>query len=102
MKDFTFCYHDFQSSATTNFKNILMKHSHIITGNNTKLWKVWTQESFHKQVEYDRPGERAVLNRTVVVGNNTLAQIYPNAPIIAHPEEKSLKDFLARAKIPSL
>ena len=23
------------------------------------LWKVWTQESFHKVFEYDRPGERS-------------------------------------------
>ena len=23
------------------------------------LWKVWTQESFHKLVEYDRPGDRS-------------------------------------------
>ena len=30
--------------------------------NNTtclKLWKVWTQELFQKQVEFDRPGERS-------------------------------------------
>ena len=57
---------------------------------------------FRPVIEYDRPGERVVLNRTVVVGNNTLAQIYPNAPIIAHRKEKSLKDSLVRAKIPSL
>ena len=24
-----------------------------------KMWKVWTQETFHKQVEYDRPGVAA-------------------------------------------
>ena len=23
-----------------------------------KLWKVWTQQSFQKKVEFDRPGER--------------------------------------------
>ena len=24
-----------------------------------ELWKVWTQESFQRQVEFDRPGERS-------------------------------------------
>ena len=35
-----------------------------------KLWKVWTLESFQKQVEFDRPGERSPVNRTVVVHND--------------------------------
>ena len=26
--------------------------------NVVKVWKVWTQESFQKKVEFDRPGER--------------------------------------------
>ena len=25
-----------------------------------RLWKVWTQESFQKYVEFDRPGERSL------------------------------------------
>ena len=50
--------------ATANLKKILMKHWHLITG------------------------------------NNTLAQIYSNVPIVAYRKEKSLKDPLVRAKIP--
>ena len=38
----------------------------------------------------------------LITGKNTLAQIYPHAPIGSYRKEKSLKDFLVRAKIPSL
>ena len=48
--------------ATPNLKKILMKHRHLITG------------------------------------NNTLAQIYPKAPIATYWKEKSLKDSLTPLK----
>ena len=38
----------------------------------------------------------------LIAGKNTLVQIYPHAPIGSYRKEKSLKDFLVRAKIPSL
>ena len=36
----------------------------------------------------------------LITGNNTHAQIYPNAPVVAYRKEKSLKVPLVRAKIP--
>ena len=38
----------------------------------------------------------------LIAGKNTLVQIYPHAPIGSYRKEKSLKDFLVRAKILSL
>ena len=38
----------------------------------------------------------------LITGKNTLALIYPQAPTGSYRKEKSLKDFLVRAKIPSL
>ena len=38
----------------------------------------------------------------LITGKNTLAQIYPHAPIGSYRKEKSLKEFLVRAKSPSL
>ena len=38
----------------------------------------------------------------LITGKNTLAQIYPHALIGSYRKEKSLKDFLVRAKIPLL
>ena len=50
------------NSATPNLRKILMKHRHLITG------------------------------------NNTLAQIYPKAPVATYRKEKSLKDSLRPLK----
>ena len=36
----------------------------------------------------------------LITVNNTLAQIYPNAPVVAYRKEKSLKVSLVRAKVP--
>ena len=38
----------------------------------------------------------------LISDNRSLAAIFPNAPIVAYQKDKSLKDFLVRAKIPSL
>ena len=67
------------NSGITSFKNTwdnIMKQNNGISTTNTyncrlyniiilykiitvKMWKVWTQESFHKYVEYDHPGEHS-------------------------------------------
>ena len=68
------------NSGTTSFKNTwdkIMKQNTGISKTNTynycrlyniiilykiiivKMWKVWTQELFHKYVEYDNPGEHS-------------------------------------------
>ena len=38
----------------------------------------------------------------LITDNPKLATISPNTPIVAYKKEKSLKDFLVRAKIPSI
>jgi len=38
----------------------------------------------------------------LITDNPKLATMFPNTPIVAYKKEKSLKDFLIRAKIPSI
>ena len=38
----------------------------------------------------------------LIESNANLTQIFPSAPIVAYRKDKSLKDLLVRAKIPSL
>ena len=53
-----------------------------------KLWKVWTQESFQKEVEFDRPGERDLtVLFTVTVNDNSPIQDY------VHPEDQTQPTF---------
>ena len=48
----------------TSYKNIALqsKDSRYLseTEDAVKLWKVWTEESFQKLVEFDRTGERSL------------------------------------------
>ena len=44
----------FSNTVTTKFCLFLTKYPR-----NTSMWKVWTQESFQKSVEFDRLGERS-------------------------------------------
>ena len=38
----------------------------------------------------------------LTAGNHNLAQIFQNSPMVANQKDKSLKDYLVRARIPSL
>ena len=38
----------------------------------------------------------------LIAGKHNLARIFPNPPIFAYRKNKSLKDYLVRARIPSL
>ena len=51
------CLFSFTARIVTKFRRAIDNDD---DDNNTlKLWKVWTQESLQKYVEFDRPGERS-------------------------------------------
>ena len=38
----------------------------------------------------------------LIAGNHNLAQIFQNPPVVAYRKDKTMKDYLVRARIPSL
>ena len=73
--------------------------------NNALKYKPKTSKNILPFVTTYNPGvpklkEILMRNWSLNTNNPNLAQVFPNAPIVAYKKDKSLKDLLVRAKIP--
>ena len=103
--------------ATPNLKKILIKHWHLIAGNHNlaQIFKNPPMVAHRKDkslknylVRARIPSLHQTLKKILIkhwhliAGNHNLAQIFKNPPMVAHRKDKSLKNYLVRARIPSL